>query len=573
MVTGYKIIHSDDIQDIGSCNRVLAGPGAGKTYWIIGQIQQILSSNKLGATQKIACITYTNKAALNIENLVTNGSRNLEVSTIHAFLYAHLIKPYFHLIAEEESFDISKLNGHDDEIVMGHTILDKILDSKKKYFALNYKDYTSIKKYIGKHYWTLKENNLVLVSSPNNIPPLIKAQDPVVSFGINDVQLYKQFVWKEYGVMHHDDVLYFSYKLINKYHSILDFIVAQFPYILIDEYQDSNAIQHWIFQNLAKVGAIITIIGDKAQSIYRFAGSDINNITSFSAPNIQNFRIEDNRRSVQSITNFLNIIRNDLKQKSLVSGNYRIPQLLVGEVIANYVKAKQCCNNESLVSLSWSNCTANSLKLNLSTDGKDNLLDTLVNTSDKRDRFVYNCILSIENAKSMLMKDAINYINKAFGLNKNSLIDKGKAYSIILILLSRESEYRNSSLLNLYNIINDLREDSLPKITRGKIFDLYSNYYLEFAKGIHCNNEECLHITIHKAKGLEYDNVILIFENKDDALQFLLNTDLNKREDDHRLYYVACSRAKHRLFISIPNISNQEINLIEAKYGGLLAIE
>ena len=57
MATEYKIIHSDDIQDVGFCNRVLAGPGAGKTYWTVGQIQQILSTNRLSATQKVACIT------------------------------------------------------------------------------------------------------------------------------------------------------------------------------------------------------------------------------------------------------------------------------------------------------------------------------------------------------------------------------------------------------------------------------------------------------------------------------------------------------------------------------------
>ena len=150
MATKYKIIHSDDIQDVKFCNRVLAGPGAGKTYWIAGQIQQILSTNRLSATQKVACITYTNKAATNIESRISNGSRNLEVSTIHAFLYAHFIRPYFHLIADEEDFNISKLNGHDDEIIMGFDTLNNIVTPRKKFYASKYKDYSSIQKYIGK---------------------------------------------------------------------------------------------------------------------------------------------------------------------------------------------------------------------------------------------------------------------------------------------------------------------------------------------------------------------------------------------------------------------------------------
>lgn len=573
MATEYKIIHSDDIQDVKFCNRVLAGPGAGKTYWIAGQIQQILSTNRLSATQKVACITYTNKAATNIESRISNGSRNLEVSTIHAFLYAHLIKPYFHLIADEEDFNISKLNGHDDEIIMGFDTLNNIVTPRKKFYASKYKDYSSIKKYIGKFHWTLKDNDLVLESSPNNTPPMLNEKNPIVSIGKDDVLLYKKYVWKEYGVMHHDDVLYFSYKLINRYRSILEFIVAQYPYILIDEYQDSNVIQHYIFQQLATKGAILTIIGDKAQSIYRFAGSNIKYITSFTALNIQNFTIEDNRRSVQPITDFLNIIRQDLTQKSLVTGNYGIPQLLVGDATENFLKAKECCDGEMLVSLSWSNNTANSLKLSLSIEDKNNLLDALVNISNARSRFVYNCILAIENAKSMLMKDAINHINKAFSLDKKCLADKQKSFSIIMTLLSRESEYRHSSLLDLYNIVNSLGNIHYPKITKGNDADLFSNSYLDFAKGIHNNDEECSHLTIHKAKGLEYKNVILIFTKKEDAIDFLLHTDLEKKDDDHRLYYVACSRAKHRLFISIPEISNAEIANIEKKYGDKLSID
>ena len=44
MAIGEKIIKSDEIQDIFSCNRVLAGPGAGKTFWIVRQISHILES-------------------------------------------------------------------------------------------------------------------------------------------------------------------------------------------------------------------------------------------------------------------------------------------------------------------------------------------------------------------------------------------------------------------------------------------------------------------------------------------------------------------------------------------------
>ena len=563
-----KIIHSDDVQDINCCTRVLAGPGAGKTYWITGQIRQILESGNLGSTQKIACITYTNKAAQNVEERLGNGEGTLEVSTIHAFLYAHVIKPFFHLIAEQENFDIKKLDGHDDEIAIRYDVLTNIVSLRMKHSAMQFKEYSLLKIFVGKYHWQLIEDEISLKSA-------VKNQSPLRGFGSNDVMSYKKYVWKEFGLMHHDDVLYFTYKLIKKYPSIIDFLIAKYPFILIDEYQDTNSIQHWIFQHLADAGAKITIIGDKAQSIYKFAGSDINNITSFYVPNLQCYRIEDNRRSVQPILDFLNIVRNDLNQKSLVEGDYGSPTLMVGEAKDNYVKAKGICNQEELVSLSWSNLTANALKLDVSISGTNNMLNVLNDTysSDKRTKFVFNCIMAVENAKSLLMKDAMNYIAKAFHLEKKRLLDKKLGFNNLSVLLAKESEYRNKSLLDFYNVANDLLYEPLPKITSGKVKAFYSKDYLEFAKGVRTNDEETKHLTIHKAKGLEFDNVLLVFDKKEDTLDFLLNTNLNDTKDDHRLYYVACSRARHRLFLSIPSLNEDEKISIKRKYNDQLKIE
>ena len=560
-------IHSNEFQDFNNSIRVLAGPGAGKTFWITGQIRRILKSGVLRPTSKVACITYTNKAAINVEERVGNKSNSLEVSTIHAFLYAQIIKPYFHLIAEEENFAIDKLDGHEDDIIMGYEILNDIVSSKIKFLAVKFKEYSLLKSFIEKHHWQLINGNIELKSSANN-------KSPLRGFKKDDVMSYKKYVWKKYGLMHHDDVLYFSYKLIQKYPSIIDFLVAKFPFMLIDEYQDTNSIQHYIFQQLAFAGTKVTIIGDTAQSIYRFAGSDIKNIISFNAPNLKCYKINDNRRSTQSILNFLNILRTDLTQNPLVKDDFGEPVVFIGEAKDNYLQAKALCCQEKLISLSWSNQTANSLKLNLSLSGEENLLNQLHDFNDNgRSKFVYNCLIAIENAKSMLMKDAMKYIFKAFGLDKRILFDKECAFNKLLNILQKEKEYREGSLMDFYDVINSLRDTLLSKIRSGKPAELYSNLYLDFAKGIRDKNEETCHLTIHKSKGLEFDNVLLVFDETKKALDFLLKTDLNKTEDDHRLYYVACSRAKHRLFLSIPSLSESEQVSIQNKYGKFLTIK
>lgn len=567
MAVKEVIIHSDEVQDSNYSIRVLAGPGAGKTFWITGQIRHILESGVLRPTSKVVCITYTNKAAMNVEKRVGNKSNSLEVSTIHAFLYAQIIKPYFHLIAEEENFAIDKLDGHEDEIVMGYEILNDIVSPRMKFYATKFKEYSLLKIFIEKHHWQLINGNVELKSSANN-------KSPLRGFKIDNVISYKKYVWAKYGLMHHDDVLYFSYKLIQKYPSIIDFLVAKFPFMLIDEYQDTNSIQHYIFQQLAFAGTKVTIIGDTAQSIYRFAGSDIKNISSFKAPNLKCYRIEDNRRSTQSILNFLNMLRSDLRQKSLVKDDFGVPTIFIGEAKDNYLHAKMLCGKEELTSLSWSNQTANSLKLNLSLSGEENLLNLLHDFNDNgRSRYVYNCLIAIENAKSMLMKDAMKCMFKAFGLDKKRLSDKECAFNKLLNILQREKEYRDGMLMSFYDIINSLKNKPFPKITKGKPAELYSNSYLDFAKGIRDKNEESCHLTIHKSKGLEFDNVLLVFEEKEKALDFLLKTDLNKAGDDHRLYYVACSRAKHRLFLSLPSLSEAEQVSLQNKFNGILAIK
>ena len=66
--------------------RVSAGPGAGKTYWLVGHIKNVLhNSSRLAKSKKIACITYTNIAVETILSRLGTSSENVEVSTIHSF--------------------------------------------------------------------------------------------------------------------------------------------------------------------------------------------------------------------------------------------------------------------------------------------------------------------------------------------------------------------------------------------------------------------------------------------------------------------------------------------------------
>lgn len=565
-IDGY--IHSEEVQDFSTCIKVLAGPGAGKTHWLIGQIKAILSEAKnLGLARKVGCITYTNKAAENILSQIGTNNHRLEVSTIHAFLYKAIIKPYFHLIASEEGFAIDKLDGHDDTIITSYGFVSELMKANKMGMLLKHsKEQYKLKQTVEDYRWELTNKGIALQKTVN--------YPRIPGIGEKYVLAYKKKVWAEYGIMHHDDVLYFTYRLIEKVPRILYLLVSKYPYLLIDEYQDSTSIQHWLFTKMAASGCKITLIGDKAQSIYSFAGADIANIDNFTAPDIKTYSIADNHRSTKNIVDFLNKLRNDIEQKSLRDECFEKVTIIGGNCISAYEKASSICGNEELYALTWKNEDANEMKLGLEANGKkEDLLGHLSEQDSDGDRcrMVVNILKGIENARMLLMDEAVKYIAKGFHLNTKHINQKKEAIMKIHTLLKSYEDFSKGNLLDFQNVLRKL-DGSISKVTGGKVLVAYNKPYLDYAKCVNYTDDNTQFITIHKSKGLGFKNVLLVLPDKEIALQFLLHTDLKQKGDDHRLYYVACSRAKNRLFINVPELTSEEENMIMRRFGDLIAL-
>lgn len=563
-------IHSEDVQPFDTCIKVLAGPGAGKTHWLIGQIKHVLSeSNDLGLSRKVGCITYTNKATENILNHVGINNNRLEVSTIHAFLYKNIIKPYFHLIADEEGFAIDKLDGHDETIISSYGFVSELMKANRMGMLVkdHAKESYKLKQTVEDYRWGLTKKDIILQKTIN--------YPRIPGIGEKYVLAYKKKVWREYGIMHHDDVLYFTYKLIEKESRIIMFLVSKFPYLLIDEYQDSSSIQHWLFTKLAEAGCKITLIGDKAQSIYTFAGADMANIDTFVAPGIKTFTIADNHRSTQNIIDFLNILRTDLEQKSLRKECFDKVTIVYGNSMDAYKTALKHCGDEELYALTWKNEDANVMKLGLEASGKkEDMLGHLSeydSNSDRR-RIVVNVIIGIENARQLIMDEAIKYTAKGFRLNTKHINQKKKTIVNMYTLLKSYDEYCNGTLLDFLNKLREI-DDSIPKVSRGGVLEAYQKPYADYAKSVNYTDDNSHFITIHKSKGLGFDNVLLVFPEKEVGLGFLLNTDLTQADDDHRLYYVACSRARNRLFINLPELDEKEKALLKTRFGDVVNID
>ena len=116
-----------ELKDIDTNFRVFAGPGAGKTTWLIDHLRNILKTScKLHKTRKIACITYTNVAAEEVMNRLLCDKSRFDISTIHSFLYRNIVKPFSYLFAQDEDgeslFNTDKIDGHIEHIPHGDRI-------------------------------------------------------------------------------------------------------------------------------------------------------------------------------------------------------------------------------------------------------------------------------------------------------------------------------------------------------------------------------------------------------------------------------------------------------------------
>src|SRR5699024_6037932 len=91
----------DFLESIEEHFKLEAGPGSGKTTFIANHVKRILlESERLKKTRKVACITYTNTGVKALQERLGDAKHEVEVSTIHSFLYKHVLKPYFWLLKD-----------------------------------------------------------------------------------------------------------------------------------------------------------------------------------------------------------------------------------------------------------------------------------------------------------------------------------------------------------------------------------------------------------------------------------------------------------------------------------------
>lgn len=564
------ITAEDRIENIECHFKVSAGPGAGKTRWLINHIQHVVKkSERLGNSRKIACITYTNVAAETILDRLGTRVDRVEVSTFHSFLYKHLIRPFSFLIPMEYELNIEKMDGHSDIPVYKGMLFEWKQQTKQIYI----KDDNKIIKALNDLIWKLGKEGEINLALAN---PYKGRVSKTVSIKNDSYLEYKKMCWRK-GLLDHEDVLFFSYIMITKFPRIVDVLRAKFPYVFIDEFQDTNPIQTYILKKISESETIVGIIGDVAQSIYGFQGAKPDHFTTFSLPGLNEYSILDNHRCTNKIISILNNVRTDISQIGKRNIEGVPPRILIGDKIWALDKAGELIKGV-VCSLSRDNITSNIMRDKVDyAVAKTNLIDDLRENDSNASRMniISACIKATEFARQLKYKDALKELTKELSreVKKSELkIDVHKfSLRILKALLFQHGEFQAKNLLAFYTIVSDIISPMKIagfKAGAAKVF-YENNIFHNVALSVNIQENTSFHRTIHKAKGAEFCNVILVLDKRDKNDVFLESEELGficspnlMGDEEHRVRYVAISRAKDSLFINIPSISNVNENVL-----------
>jgi DNA helicase II / ATP-dependent DNA helicase PcrA len=508
-------INSDTLIPIEQHFRVSAGPGAGKTYWLINHIKNVLhQSDRLGKTRKIACITYTNVAVETILGRLGTSAHQIEVSTIHSFLYRHLVKPYAKFIADEYGLNVQEMDGHDDIVLSNYSFLK---EWKEKTQQKRITEDNKLFEAFSNAKWKFNDSKSLVIKP--NFPHKANGY----SIKNNSYFEYKKLAWEK-GIVHHDDVLFFSHQLIQKFPFVLQVLRAKFPYFFVDEFQDTNPIQVKILSQVGLEETIVGVIGDVAQSIYGFQGAEPSQFSSFTLPNIIDFQMADNRRSSNQIVDVLNNIRFDISQNKFKNEEGEKPTVIVGDMCEALCKVRELCGNEDIYSLSRNNITSNAMKRDMNQDIPSNdLLQSLYNTDSNNDRrkLILACIKATELAREKRFKEAIKEFERVFRNKDGKGNGRKEALKNICLFLQKYNDFKDKSLCEFHSIVKSEINIDIAKLSKGAPKTFYETHtYQQLAVCVKITEDTSLHRTIHKAKGAEFDNVLLVLKDEGD-LAFL----------------------------------------------------
>ncbi|MGH9243193.1 MAG: DNA helicase PcrA [Acidimicrobiales bacterium] len=279
---------------------ILAGAGSGKTRVLTHRIAHLVRDHDISPFEILA-ITFTNKAADEMKRrvaaLVGRVAEKMWVSTFHSAC-VRILRRDAPKLGFPSSFTI--YDESDATRLAGYVIRDLGLDPKK---------------------FPPRKIHAMISAAKNDFVTAEQYQAQAETIYERKIaQIYPEYQDRlaRAGAMDFDDLLLHVAALFRRHPDALEHYRQRFKHVLVDEYQDTNRVQNELVLQLAAEHRNICVVGDDAQSIYRFRGADIRNILEFedAFPDATVILLEQNYRSSQNILNAANaVIANNMAGK------------------------------------------------------------------------------------------------------------------------------------------------------------------------------------------------------------------------------------------------------------------
>lgn len=572
---------------------ILAVPGSGKTTVLLNRILNLIKNHNIDSSEIIS-ITFSKSQGIDMEKrfLAQNPEFRGKITfkTIHAFCY-EIVRNYM------------KLKNIKKTLIEGNNEFNRILILKRVYYQKNYKklsdeeindffsiyDFTKNKMYDFEGY--LRKNHFI-----SNRSLMLKLYNLY-----NEIKIQNNF-------MDFNDLLILANEYISTDKKLLKALKNRYKFFQIDEGQDTSTLQFEIIRKIVFPENNVFIVADDDQSIYSFRGASPENLLNFKNiyPNSKIFFMDKNFRSTKNIIKISNKIiqgnkiRYEKYSKHTTEEN---SQIMLFKVKNSTIQARELVKriseinpNETIGVLYRNNISslyiADILKNNdIDFFVKENKFDFYSNrilndvknillfSEDTTDLEVFKRIYFKLNAyikkdfitkleykpynqcvlESLLDLDELNdfYLNKFTSLRNDfkrlkrmKMEDKIDCILYELGYGDYLDNFNDFSNLN-YNLIFDLIKYLSKDLKTFDEFIEKLDNLKELLKNASSSKSNISISTIHSSKGLEYDNVFIIdlIDGEFPQKSILNSFDEKLLEEERRLFYVAMTRARKRLFL------------------------
>ncbi|MEL6738262.1 MAG: UvrD-helicase domain-containing protein, partial [Pseudomonadota bacterium] len=266
---------------------MLAGAGTGKTAALTARLAHLVATRRAYPSQ-ILCVTFTNKAAREMRDRVGGhlGPHSEGIPWLGTFhsICAKMLRRHAELVGLESNYTI--IDTDDQLRLLKALITDNDLDEKR---------------------WPARQLAGLIDSwknrglNPGDLQPL---DDEAYANGRGKA-MYKAYQarLKALNACDFGDLMLHMLNIFRQHTDVLEGYQRRFRYILVDEYQDTNAVQYLWLRLLAQAHKNICVVGDDDQSIYSWRGAEVANILRFEKdfPGAHVVRLEQNYRSTPHI--------------------------------------------------------------------------------------------------------------------------------------------------------------------------------------------------------------------------------------------------------------------------------